>query len=132
MSVVLCFDTKGLIYQLGQCIGDGYNVKQSFVCALEEVFRAFTITNHFTTLHPSLCQHRNVLDLYNLSPERKVTQTKQLVAFTTCQISNLSCTSLLLSVTTNLNGFVNCEWQEIGYGLSNMCVEFSVIQVIVE
>lgn len=35
-------------------------------------------------------------------------------------------------MTTILNGFVNFEWQEKGYGLNNMCVEFSVIQVIVE
>lgn len=129
---VLCFNTKCLIFQLRQCISDGYNVMQSFVCALEEVFRAFTIANPFTVLHPSFCQHPNVWDLYNLSPQRKVTQTKQLVAFTTCQISNLSCTSLLLSVTTIFNGVVNFEWQEMGYGLNNMCVEFSVIQVIVE
>lgn len=97
-------------------------MKRSFVCALEEVFRAFTIANHFTMLHPSFCQHPNVLDLYNLGPERKVTQTKQLVAFTTCQIFNISCTSLLLSVTTILRGFVNFEWQEMGYGLNNICV----------
>lgn len=122
MCVVLCFDTEGLIFQLGQCISDGYNVKWSFVCALEEVFRAFTIANHFTMLHPSFCQHPNVLDLYNRGPERKVTETKQLVAFTTCQIFNLSCTSLLLSVTTILRGFVNFEWQETGYGLNNVCV----------
>lgn len=122
-SSTLClWFTKGLIFQLGQCIGDGYNVKRSFVCALEELFRAFTIANHFTMLHPSFCQHPNVLDLYNLGPERKVTQTKQLVAFTTCQIFNLSRTSLLLSVTTILRGFVNFEWQEMGYGLNNICV----------
>lgn len=120
--MVLCFDTEGLIFQLGQCISDGYNVKWSFVCALEEVFRAFTIANHFTMLHPSFCQHPNVLDLYSLGPERKVTQTKQLVAFTTCQIFNLSCTSLLLSVTTILRGFVNIEWQEMAYGLNNIRV----------
>lgn len=122
VSVVLCLDTKGLIFQLGQCISDGYNVKWSFVCALEEVFRAFTIANHFTMLHPSFCQHPNVLDLYNLGPERKVTQTKQSFTFTTCQIFNLSCTSLLFSVTTILRGFVTFEWQEMAYGLNNICV----------
>lgn len=67
-------------------------------------------------LHPSFCQHSNVLDLYNLGRGRKVTQTKQLVAFTTCQNFNLSCTSLLLSVSPILRGFVNFEWQEMCYG----------------
>lgn len=129
VSVVLCFDTKSLIFQLEQCISDGYNVKQSFVCALEEVFSAFTTANHFAMLHPSFCQHSNVLDLYNLDRGRKVTHTKQLVAFTTCQNFNLSCTSLLLSVSPILRGFVNFEWQEMCY--EPMSGVHSVIQVTV-
>lgn len=102
-------------------------MKRSFVCALEEVSRAFTIANHFAMLHPSFCQRPNVLDLYNLGPERKVTQTKQLVAFTTCQILNLSCTSPFLSVTTILRGFVNFEWQEMAWAEQYMCLEFTVL-----
>lgn len=59
-------------------------IQHGGLCALEEVFTAFIIPNHFTMLHPSFCQHANVLDLYNLGWERKVRRTKQSVAFTTC------------------------------------------------
>lgn len=90
-------------------------------------FRAFTIANHLTMLHPSFCQHPNVLDLYNLGPERKITQTKLFVSFTTCHIFNLSCTSPFLSVTTILRGFVNFEWQEMAWAEQYMCPEFTVL-----
>lgn len=70
----------------------------------------FTIANHFAALHPSFCQHPNALDLYNLDPQRKVTQTKLLAALTTCQIFNPSCApSPFLSTDTILRGLVNFE-----------------------
>lgn len=99
---------KGPTFSLAQCIRDGYNVKQSFVCALERkkkfpkpfFFFFLTIANHFAALHPSFCQHPNALDLYNPDPQRKVTQTKLLAALTTCQIFNPSCTSSLFCPLT--------------------------------
>lgn len=125
-TVVFGPNTKGLIFPIRTM---GYNVSGHLFVLWEKFSEPFIISDHVAMLHPSSCQHPNVLDLCSLSPERKVTQTKLLVAFTTCQILNLSRTSPFFSVTTILRRFVDSEWQEIVWTEQYMCVEFMSLLV---